>query len=612
MLDRNKWSDFRVFLRHTWLKLGLPEPTPIQYKIADILQNIVKAGGIVPLPVSPTFAKRYPMLVTEDGKITKRVIIQAFRGVGKSWISAALTDWCLGFNVKLNIMSLSAAKQKSDEFTTFSLQLIQIIDELNFLMPDKSLGDRCSSLAFDVRGHGASQSPSVRSSGIFGMITGGRADLAFCDDIEVPKTSETQLLREKLLIRSVEVGGAIVKPETGVVVYLGTPQCEESLYDKLMKERGYKKIIIPARFPNDKWLNRFGANLEPSLLRSIQSDPTVQTGGGLAGDLGKPTDTRFTNDILNERQAEYGNSGFALQFMLDTSLSDAERYPLRLRDLCVLDFQDKVPASVLWNNDPDMLWKDLHNVGFAGDGFFRPLNLKVKNDIEYLQLTQSAMYIDPAGRGKDELAIAIGMPCNGLIWLKHVQGFLAGYEMKNLIAIANLAKKFKVQEIVTEPNFGDGMFDELLKPVLRDIYPCTVTPSEWSSQQKELRIIETLEPVMNSHLLVVDPSVIRSDSIIHDGEDPARSQQRQLFYQMTRITHEKKCLNFYDRLDAVAGLVNYFMKNLGIDQARTAKERDEDRMRAWLKDREFRAKKSMGIVIPRAPSWFGLNPFRKK
>ena len=47
--------------------------------------------------------------------------------------------------------------------------------------------------------------------------------------------------------------------------------------------------------------------------------------------IGEPTDpNRFSEFDLLEREANYGRSGFALQFMLDTRLSDAKRYPLKV------------------------------------------------------------------------------------------------------------------------------------------------------------------------------------------------------------------------------------------------------------------------------------------
>ena len=50
-------GDFKLFLQALWTQLDLPNPTRAQYAIADYLQH------------GP-----------------KRLQIQAFRGVGKSWI----------------------------------------------------------------------------------------------------------------------------------------------------------------------------------------------------------------------------------------------------------------------------------------------------------------------------------------------------------------------------------------------------------------------------------------------------------------------------------------------------------------------------------------------
>lgn len=604
-----EFHDFRKFLFYVWHKIGLPEPTKQQYVIADILQNVIKSAGVVDLPPSPTFAKRYPMLIKEDGQITRKLLIEAYRGIGKSYINATCAAWCLGINKDLNIMALSAAKTKSDEFTTFILLLMREIPELQHLLPDKTQGDRYSAVFFDVRGKKPSQAPSVRSVGIFGQMTGGRADVAFPDDVEVPKTSETQLLREKLGKTIAEIGGAIVKPETGVVIYLGTPQCEESIYDRLVAERGYKRIIIPARYPSPQWVARFGTTLEPSITADLENG-APQTGYGLAGNLGAPTDPgRFNEEVLIERQIEYGTSGFMLQFMLDTSLSDAERYPLKLRDLVVFDIGKTVPATFHWSTDPAFECKDLPNVGFTGDRFYRAAN--IKEAAEWLKLERCAMYIDPAGRGTDELALAIGYSSNGYILLKKVVGMREGYCQENLERIARLAKQYEVKAIIIEPNFGDGMFKALLDPVLAQIYPCHTEESEWATAQKERRIIDTLEPVMNQHLLVVDPQVVHEDMLPHADLSQEMISFYQLFYQLTRITREKDCLKHDDRIDAVAGLVNYWMmmQNLGIDQNRAAAERNHKAMEDFVELCLSTDVLKRGGKRPQRESWFNLKEY---
>ncbi|WP_270994138.1 phage terminase large subunit, partial [Listeria seeligeri] len=99
-----------------------------------------------------------------------------------------------------------------------------------------------SNLAFDVGPAQPDQSPSVKSVGINGQLTGSRADTIIADDIEVPKNSMTVVQREKLA-ELVKEFDAVLKPG-GEIIYLGTPQTEESLYNKL-PERGYVIRIWP-------------------------------------------------------------------------------------------------------------------------------------------------------------------------------------------------------------------------------------------------------------------------------------------------------------------------------------------------------------------------------
>jgi hypothetical protein len=91
----------------------------------------------------------------------------------------------------------------------------------------------------------------------------------------------------------------------------------------------------------------------------------------------------------------------------------------------------------------------------------------------------------------------------------------------------------------------------------------SIEDAKWARGSKEARIIDTLEPVMNQHRLVVDRKLIERDydsTRSYAGED---QQPYRLFYQMTRITKEKGCLAHDDRLDAVAGAVAYWLEHMG-------------------------------------------------
>jgi len=200
-------------------------------------------------------------------------------------------------------------------------------------------------------------------------------------------------------------------------------------------------------------------------------------------------------------------------------------------------------------------------VGLRGDRFYEAV---VPQAALYQPYTGVVMAIDPAGRGKDETGYAVVAALNGLLYVFDVGG-LKGYETPTLEKLALIAKQYKVRSIIVEGNFGDGMFITLLKPVLARIYPCHVEESERSNTQKERRIIDTLEPVMSGHRLVINRALIQKDYESVLALPPEEAFAYRLFYQMTRITKERGCLRHDDRLDALALAVGYWQKALGRD-----------------------------------------------
>lgn len=509
--------DFRNFLWLVWKHLNLPDPTEVQYDIAEFIQH------------GP-----------------KRLVVEAFRGVGKSWITSAFVIHQLLLDPTKNILVVSASKQRADDFSTFTLRLINEIELLAHLRPQE--GQRNSKIAFDVGPAPAAHAPSVKSVGITGQLTGSRADLIVADDVESANNSMTQVMRDKLS-ETIKEFDAVLKPN-GRIIYLGTPQTEQSIYNAL-PERGYRIRVWPARYPSEKQLEIYGDRLAPLISE-----------GWVESKVGEPTDpARFNIEDLMEREASYGRSGFNLQFMLDTSLSDMERYPLRLTDLIVMDVHDEVaPERVIWGSGPDLVVRDIPCVGFNADRYHRPF--KVQG--EYIPYTGSVLAVDPSGRGSDETAVAVAKMCNGVVYVPFAGGIAGGYSESTLKRIAEIAKKHKVNYVIVESNFGDGMFTQLLTPILRAIYPVTVEEVR-HNKQKERRIIDVLEPVMNQHKLVVSPSVIKQDWDSTRDLPTEKALAYQLFYQMTRVTKDRGSLRHDDRLDALSMAVGYWTEAMAQD-----------------------------------------------
>lgn len=543
-------ADFRNFVYLLWKHLGLREPTPIQYDIALYLQH------------GP-----------------KRRIIQAFRGIGKSWLTAAFVLWRLARNPNERVLVVSANEERAAAFTTFCRRLIEEAPFLQHLKPRR--GQRDSTLLFDVAGSMAHQSPSLKAAGITGQITGSRASLIVPDDIEVPKNSMTQLQRDRLAELVKEFDAILMSPEDmaglgmhggGEVCYLGTPQTEATLY-RTLEGRGYMTRIWPARYPDAKLRALYGPRLAPTLAKMLDDDPTLATQAGGRGASTEPT--RFPDLDLQVREASYGRSGFALQFMLNPSLSDAERYPLKLSDLMVMDLDPGMaPAKLVWASSPELVRSDLPNVGMSGDRLYRPMWVAKENYTPYQGVI---MAVDPSGRGGDELGYAIVAHLNGYLFVLRCRGLKGGYTDENLQTLADEAKRFKVQEITVEPNFGDGMFNKLLAPFLTRTYPCTLTETPRSSIQKERRIIDTLEPVMNQHRLVVDSQVVKDDHDNYNEYAEEEAQRYQLFYQMTRVTRDKGALVKDDRLDVLAMAVAFWADIMDRDVRRIEEDLREQR-----------------------------------
>jgi hypothetical protein len=276
-----------------------------------------------------------------------------------------------------------------------------------------------------------------------------------------------------------------------------------------------------------------------------------------------------------ERRLSYGRAGFALQFLLDTSLSDADRYPLKIRDLIIMSLNPSMGhTKISWANDPAGLISDVPNVALTGDKFYRPM----WKSAEMADYTGAMLFIDPSGRGSDETGWAVTKQLMGNIFLMDAGGSKAGYSPEALEFLATKAKEHQVKLIQVESNFGDGMFTELLKPVLGRIYPCTVEETR-AVGQKELRIVETLEPVMSSHRLVVNQTLIAKDYATAEFDI-----KYSLFYQMSRITKDRGALVHDDRLDAVEGAVRYWSKSMARDNDKANRQYQDQLMDKTLKE----------------------------
>lgn len=493
--------DFRNFLALAWRHLRLPDPTPVQYQIADWMSN------------GP-----------------QRLVVKGFRGVGKSWIASAYACHRWALHPAKKILVVSGGARRAGDFTTFTRQLLESWDLLAELRPQLD-ALRDSKICFDVNSDDIAHAASMTSLGITGQLTGSRADEIIADDVETQSNSDTAGKRERVAAYFREFG-SILSPG-GRIRVLGTDQTEESLY-RALPAMGYTVRCWPAQVPDGGLKAALGESLAPA-IRARE-------------DEGAPTDPeRFPEDELRSKEAQLGRSHYRLQFMLDPRMSDMDRYPLRLSDLIVTNLDDATaPENLSWGG---FAVPDLPCVGFSGDRYLTPLRVAER----WSPYQGKVLAIDPSGRGRDETAACVLGQLNGFLFLQEQRSWLnEGYSDACLSTLAEMAARHRVATIVVEANFGDGMFGRLLEPHLhRAGHHCQVEEVRHQTQ-KERRIADTLEPIIQQHRLVVARTVLVADLRPIPGLPEQQQLPYRLAHQLSRLTRDRGCLQHDDRLEALA------------------------------------------------------------
>lgn len=504
-------------------------------------------------------------------------MVQAQRGQAKTSIVAFYSVWRIIHNPATRTMIFSAGGDVASEISNWIVQIIRGWEILECLVPDTSAGDRSSSVAYDVHHSlkGPEKSPSISCSGITANMQGRRADIVIADDIESSKNAMTEVNRASLEQRTNDFSSICA---TGDIIYLGTPQTQDSIYNRL-PGRGFDIRIWPGRYPNKEEIGAYGEALANFIRNNITEYNT--TGYGMNGDRGAPTDPIIQNEeSLKKKEMAQGPAYFQLQYMLDTSLMDKNRYPLKTKNLVVTALnREEAPTKIKWMPDES---KRIHETSAGKYDFFRPFS--VNDEMEHY--TEKMMYVDPSGSGDDETAYAVVYMLHGTLFLMEIGGVAGGFTEETFKELSAVSFKHKLTMIQVESNFAAGGFTAVWKPILDNYY------EEWSKGtkkfgpvieddratiQKEVRIIDTLEPILARHSLIVDEEVIREDTRHCSRYPHEKRKLYSLFFQMEKITREKGCLRHDDRLDALSGACSYY---------RDALMQNSDRMAGKSKSNE--------------------------
>lgn len=155
-----------------------------------------------------------------------RGLLMAFRHSGKSTVVGVFVACVLYMHPETRILVLSAENSLATRMVSHVRHILENHPWCNELVPTNKK-DWASGRITVNRSIGIRE-PSVICQGIHGNITGMRADLIICDDVEVPNTTNTAQKRENLRERLRELD-FILSP-TGTMIYIGTPHTHDTIY----------------------------------------------------------------------------------------------------------------------------------------------------------------------------------------------------------------------------------------------------------------------------------------------------------------------------------------------------------------------------------------------
>lgn len=328
-------------------------------------------------------------------------------------------------------------------------------------------------------------------------------------------------------------------------------------------------------------MNNYGDTIAPYLLRKIKADPSLQTGGGIMGDQGQPTDSRLGESFQREKELDKGQADYQLQYMLNTTLSDKERYPLKTSNIISI----RRPSEYF----PVTIARDIRESGLIDynvHGFAFRMSSAMTVSEELAKLQNKIMYIDPAGGGKngDETAYAVVGFLNSTLYCMDIGGLPGGYGVEEMNYLAEVAYANKVNEVYIEKNFGFGAFREVFTPILRAKYQNCAIKDDMVHGQKEKRIADILGPIIGRGSLVMMEDLVEKDVVTTQRYGSSDRQLYSLFFQLSRMTLVKDCLRHDDRLDALAGACSVFVKSMAIDQNAQIEKARQKEFEEWMKD----------------------------
>jgi len=156
----------------------------------------------------------------------RELLLMAFRNSGKSTLVGLFCAWLLYQDADRRIMVMAADFALAKKMVRNVKRIIERHPLTKRLKPKRR--EQWASDQFTVIRPSELRDPSMLAKGIGANITGSRADVVICDDVEVPNTCDSAPKRLELRARLQEIDYVLVPG--GLQLYVGTPHTYYTIY----------------------------------------------------------------------------------------------------------------------------------------------------------------------------------------------------------------------------------------------------------------------------------------------------------------------------------------------------------------------------------------------
>ena len=486
-----------------------------------------------------------------DDPVRTRIVL-GFRQLGKSHIAPVAMDYLAYRDPSWRFVIVASSEGLACENLRRMRHIIRAAWWLQHLQPTEDDKDNDTELQFGCAPKG--DQSSVMAIGITGTLASKRAHVVYGDDLEQPTNTLTVDARNRLheLTRQFSAwlyetkGSKNTSPTR--ILESGTYHAEDSLYLRQVSMDKAAARAYPVRYPHPTEKIPY---LAPFLAENLAKERTL---------AGSPTTPRrFGIGYVAEQEAK-SKLYFHWQYLMLPGIGEGERRPLKLGDLMVMPLhRDAVPFPVLWgehDHNGSTAIGTIENRSPDPQSRLQAIRRPAQIGSTTINYQGTKAGLDIAGAGADRMVLCIVSMAAATFFVKNLTIMSGGLDSGSLAKIAAALREHGATELIYEKNADPtGAFGQLLTKAIGDaavpkgadpLYPdgwsCQVT-GKHSSGQKELRVINTIEPLLAGHKIVVAPQVLEPQCPGHP--------EHEFQWQFTRITRERNSLQHDDAVDAM-------------------------------------------------------------